>query len=68
MIGNIKRSPRFIKAPSESALQKAILEMQIKTGKEYSFFSIYPVKGGVVAWYLDSSDSISELLRILKNG
>jgi len=62
MIGNIKRSPKFIRAKTEEELQLKILKMQLLTGKEYPFLTIYPVKGGVIAWYYDSS-SFNELLR-----
>ena len=53
MIGNSKRSPRFIKAKTEEELQDKLLKMQILTGMEYAYLTIYRVKGGVVAWYYD---------------
>jgi len=67
MVGNSKRSPRFIKAKSEKELQKKILLMQLHTYKEYAFISIYPVKGGVVAWYYSDTNLLEEAIKETKN-
>lgn len=65
MIASVRRSPRFIKAANEEALQKKILQLQFATGKEFAFLTIYPVRGGVVAWY-DRTDSLEELTTALR--
>lgn len=62
MIGNIRRSPKFIRAKTEEELQLMILKMQLLSGKEYAFLTIYPVKGGVIAWYYDAS-SFKDIVR-----
>lgn len=66
MIASVRRSPRFIKAANEEALQKKILQLQFATGKEFAFLTIYPVRGGVVAWYYDRTDSLEELTTALR--
>jgi hypothetical protein len=66
MIGNIRRSPRYIRAANEDELQKKILLLQVQTGREYSFLTVYPIKNGVIAWYYDSTGTADELIRILK--
>ena len=61
MIASSKRSPRYIKARDEETLYRAILKMQILTGREYSFLTIYPVKGGVVGWFYAENDLFDKM-------
>jgi len=63
-IGNMKRSPKFIRAKNEEELQKKILLLQLQHACEYRWLTIYPTKGGLVGWYYDISD-IPEKLRLL---
>lgn len=53
-------------ARNEAELQNKIALLQIATGKEYAFLTIYPTKNGVVAWYYSKDDSIGAVKNALK--
>lgn len=66
MVGNMRRMPHFIKAKNENELQRKMMELQIRTHKEYSWLTIYQTKGGVVGWYYDAPDNLKELMKLLQ--
>ena len=59
MAGDSTVSPQFVRAKNEDELRAKLLNLQVSTGKQFFYLSIYRTPEGVVAWFLEQqSDAI----------
>lgn len=59
--GDVLHVPHFIQAPNPQALQKLMLENNLKNLKEYKYFDIGVQSGKWYAWFYEVAGNISYL-------